>query len=352
VVLGLGYLTKQIQLVFPLMLLVFLALQPRGGKGHGWGGWLAAVGVSLLFLVPPLLWNWRHDWITFRHTADEIESVAFQWGRSLRFVGEFLGGQAGLGGGVNWGLMMLAGGLGLARWRVMSGRERYLLLFFVPGWAAYAGLAMHQRVEQNWPLVFYPAAAVLVAGWAWGSDAGRRWRRWVGVGVGVGGVLAGMLMAVPFVAPAMPWAGERKDPTARVRGWRELAERVEVLRAGLSRPERTFLLAPGDRYVASALAFYLADRPRTYCWEEPGRPVSQYGIWGRPDGEKRGWDALIIERDGDSPRVRELKDRFETWESKGVLEVRLGPGLAAVRRYRVFLGGGFLGGGDGIGGGG
>lgn len=341
--LGLGYLTKQIQLVFPVLWLVFAAVGRPPGEARRWSGILSVVGVSLLFLAPPLLWNWQHDWITFRHTADELETSPFRWQRSLKFVGEFIGGQAGLGGGILWVLMVGAGLGALGRWRRLEARERYLLLFFVPGVVAYGALALNQRVEQNWPLVFYPAAAVLLAGRIWGSAEGVRWRGWLRGGIALGAGMAALLMVVPFVFPVTRWAGKKSDPTARVRGWRTLAGEVSALRAAVPRPARTFLLAPRDRYVASALAFYLPDHPRTYCWEDPLHPESQYGIWGWPK-ERVGWDALVIEEDADAPRIKELAGYFETWETRGEIVIELGPNPDRTRRYAVFFGTGFRGG--------
>ncbi len=335
--LGLGYLTKQIQLVFPLLWLGFAGVARKGGEPNRWGRILAVIGLSMVFLIPPLVWNWQHDWITFRHTADELETAPFQWRRSAKFVGEFLGGQAGLGGGILWILMISAVLKSLAGWRNLGDRERYLVVFSVPGLVAFGALSFHQRVEQNWPLVFYPAVAILLAGWVWGGAGGERWRGWFRGGVALGVVLGILLMLVPFVFPGSRWAGLKADPTARVRGWRDLAEQAATVREAAPRPDQTFFLAPRDRYTASALAFYLPDHPRTYCWEDPGRPESQYGIWGRPL-ERAGWDAIVLEEDPGSPRVKEIAALFGSWEPRGEIVVRLGAETARDRRYAVFLG--------------
>jgi len=342
VVLGLGYLTKQIQLVFPVLWMVFVITARSGREGRRLRSLAWVVFFSMLFLLPPLIWNGQHDWITFRHTADELETSPFRWQRSLKFVGEFLGGQAGLGGGILWILMVGVGVGVLRRWKWVGEPERFLVLFFLPGFALYAGLSVHQRVEQNWPLVFYPAAAILLAGRVVEPGASLELRAWFRRGIGLGATLAVFLMAVPFVLPASPWAGRKGDPTARVRGWRDLATEVDGIRKTLPRPAQTFLLAPRDRYVASALAFYLPDHPRTYCWEEPGRPESQYGIWGRPTREA-GRDALVIEEDPGAPRIEELAKYFGRWEKRGEIRVRLGPEAVRNRHYTVFLGTDFRG---------
>jgi hypothetical protein len=158
---------------------------------------LLVLGVSLLFLLPPLLWNWRHDWITFRHTADELSDNPFRWARSLKLLAEFIGGQAGLGGGVTWALMVVAVLGVVVHWRSADERSRFLACFCFPGWLAFTALAVHQRVEQNWPLVFYSGAVVLAAarfgGEAGNGEIGGRSAvhvssRWIPWALGLGGI--------------------------------------------------------------------------------------------------------------------------------------------------------------------
>ncbi len=337
--LGLGCLTKQIQLVFPLMLAAFLVWGRRRPLPAGsWAHWGWVVAGVLLFLTPPLVWNWQHGWITFRHTAEELSDTPFSALRSLRLVGEFFGGQAGLGGGLTWILMISSMLAAAVRWRDSDERSRFLVLFCLPGLLAFTALSVHQRVEQNWPMAFYSSAVVLAAARWTGAPRERRrgvaWSRWA---VGVGGALAVALLVVPFVVPLSSWSGARSDPTARIRGWRTLADRVEPFRGKVPRPARTFLLAPDDRYVASALAFYLPDRPRTYCWENPVHLESQYGIWGRP-AERLGWDALVITPNPDSIETVDASRAFEGWEELGEVRVELGRWPDRDRRYHVFLG--------------
>lgn len=158
---GLGALSKQIHLLFGPLLIASLAATPAARRPGVWPRLLLGLGLSLAFLLPPLLWNWRHDWITFRHTASEIDHPAFGWARSLKFLGEFVGGQAGLGGGLTWVLMIgVALGVGW-RWRRQPLAHRFLWMFFAPGVLAFTGFALTQRVEQNWPLIFYVSGIVL-----------------------------------------------------------------------------------------------------------------------------------------------------------------------------------------------
>lgn len=344
-VLGGGYLTKQMHLAFPVLLLAFLALarsHPPTRTRMPWKPAILLILASLLLLSPPLLWNWQHDWITLRHTAEELEHRPLDLARRLRFLGEFLGGQAALGGGLTWGLMVAALVTSLRQWPHLEDRYRFLLIFSAPGLAVFLGLATTHRLEQNWPLVFYPALTVLVA-------SGRPWRRprpslpgpgWLPLAASLGGTLAVALMTVPFVLPSSAIAGSRTDATARLRGWQTLATEVAAFRQGVPRPDHTFLLTFRDRSVASTLAFYLPDHPRTYAWEDPQHPRSQYGIWGLPT-DKAGGDALVIQRVPLAVGFETLAECFDRWTPLGEFTIRLGPHPDRDRRYAVFLGEGF-----------
>lgn len=335
---GLGALSKQIHLLFGPLLIASLAATPAVRRPGVWPRVLLGLGLSLAFLLPPLLWNWRHDWITFRHTASEIDHPALGWSRSLKFLGEFAGGQAGLGGGLTWVLMVGAAVAVAWGWRRQPLGHRFLWVFFVPGIFAFTCFALTQRVEQNWPLIFYVAGLVMTAGELTRRARGQRWARRVLVGaVTMGAILGVALMGVPFVVPRLAMAGTRSDPTARLRGWDALAREVEVYRQQLPRRDRTFLLSADDRSIASSLAYYLPDRPRTYVWEDPQHPESQYGIWGRPL-ERVGEDALVIDRSPPGRQVQELAGAFATWKELGEIEIALGGAGTKPRRYRVFWG--------------
>lgn len=336
--LGLGALSKQIHLLFGLLLLAYLAAVPAVRWRGVFPRLLLGLGLSLIFLAPPVLWNWRHDWITFRHTAAEIDHPAFGWGRSIKFLGEFLGGQAGLGGGLTWVLMVGTAVSVLARWRQVPERTKFLWCFFAPGVAAFTGFSLTQRVEQNWPLIFYVSGIVLTAGELTRLGRARRWPNLsLGIAAGLGAVLGVALMLVPFVVPKTAMAGTRSDPTARLRGWDELAKAVEGFRQQLPRKAETFLLASEDRYVASALAYYLPDRPRTYVWEDPRHPESQYGIWGRPLG-RVGEDGLVVAGMKGEAQIEDIARQFSEWRELGQVVVHLGGENSRDRRYRIFLG--------------
>lgn len=69
---GFGTLTKQMMLVFPVLMILFAALVPaHKGLLKRPAFWLSIAG-SLLFLTPPLWWNYQHNGVTFSHMTEHF----------------------------------------------------------------------------------------------------------------------------------------------------------------------------------------------------------------------------------------------------------------------------------------
>ncbi|MFN0066578.1 MAG: ArnT family glycosyltransferase [Limisphaerales bacterium] len=338
VAVGLGALTKQMMLVFIPLTALFLATDRELRRRLGQPGfWLMAAG-ALLFLLPPLLWNWRHDWITFRHTAAEIEAPARTLGEVAGHMGSFIGAQAGLATPILWLLLVWVLVAAAKAWRRLPRTARLLWCFSGPGLGAFFVLSMFQEVNPNWPLVFYAAGFTLLAAWGTGAvelqRPGATARRWFPAGVALGGVLLVIAHTLPFILPRTPWAGTKKDPTRELRGWRPLAEAAGRALAASPRPERTVVIVVASRQTAAQLGFYLPGRPRVYRWENPAHIHTQYGMWGGPT-DRAGWDALVVSDRPDGEWSTTLREAFSTWEAAGQTEVSLGP--AGGRRRAWFF---------------
>jgi hypothetical protein len=343
--LGAGYLSKPIQLLFPVLLLLFLALSRPDRHWLRQPRLYAVLGGSLLFLLPVVLWNHQHDWITFAHTAQHIEPPDLRWSKLLARPLEFVGSQLGLCSPVVWVLMAVCLGAVALRWPRSDRRERFLFCFSGPMLALVCGMSFWQRVHPNWPLAFYLSALVLVGGWAsTGMDLGdrlSRWRSWFRPGLGVAAGLTFLAYAATFAIGSTFLAGGRSDPTERLRGWRELGREVGAVRRALPEGERTLVVVAARRQVASQLAYYLPDRPRVYRVENPARVNSQYGIWGGPGPENRGRNAVLITEGKDASELpAELDGVFDRIEPLGPVRVPIGAG-DRVRTLHLWHGIGF-----------
>ena len=204
--LGLGNLTKQMTLIFPLLGAIVLLIDP--GKRHFlrlptfWLGWLC----TLLFLAPTLWWNQQHDWITVSHTASHLRSSSPDIGKRLSFFFEFLLAEAFIIGPVLFFASILYFLRNCSEMWKHSGK-RFLLLFSFPAIALFLILSLNQRVNPNWPAVFYLPFFLLTTSHFLGDEKPFRhiaWRRFKIGNLVSCGFLNLTLYSMPFL-PSLTW---------------------------------------------------------------------------------------------------------------------------------------------------
>ncbi|MDF1859233.1 MAG: glycosyltransferase family 39 protein [Verrucomicrobiales bacterium] len=300
--LGIGHLTKQMMMVFPILTVLFLALH-RDTRSHlrRPALWLFLFG-SYLSLLPPLIWNAQNGWITFQHTSHHFETVSDGGNVIVERAGDFvsfLGTQLGvLGPGTAIVLFPICL-VSLWSIREASKPARFLLIFGALPLAGMLLLALRQGLQPNWPAVFYVSCFSLTAAWYTGkirpSFPPQKLRGHLKLSVAISAALVAFFYLGPLVFQAIGKEGHEADPNRRVLGHDELASQFEIIRAGQTDAQDLFLVAFGHRDVASHLAFGLPDQPKLYRWEASGKIVSQYEMWNNPleDGLK-GKDALLL----------------------------------------------------------
>lgn len=294
---GLGLLSKQMMIVFPLLALIFIAgdRELRRQLARPWP-WLG-LAATLSFLAPVILWNSRHDWITFSHTAHHFTGRSWH---PLQMAGRllaFAGGQMGLTSPLHWIPLVALLVACLAAFGRLGRAERFLFLFSGPAILVMLLMTLRQRMNGNWPAVFYLSGMILLTAWAGGrfhpGMISPRLRRWFRPGIAVGAALVLIAYLLPFVIPHTGLAGGELDPTRRLRGWSELGDAVGELRAAMPDPEQTFILTLGHRYTTSQLAFYTPGHPPVYRWADRRNLESQYELW--PGHQQHpGWSALVV----------------------------------------------------------
>ncbi|MCE9520032.1 MAG: glycosyltransferase family 39 protein [Verrucomicrobia bacterium] len=347
IILGLGHLSKQMMLVFPLLMILHCALNPTVRTLLRRPAFWICLSVSLLFLAPVVWWNAQHDWVTLKHTSHHFatKKTAGLFDH-LGTFGEFLGVQALAFTPITWVLMISAVFGGIWKWRALDVKERYLVIFSGPGLMIFALLSFRQNVNPNWPAVFYLGASVLAAAWldrvALHVHPWTRMRGWLRPALLLSIILSAMMYLLPF---AIGWAGlagnDKFDPLLRLRGWKEVGIQAGGFLEKVPQPKNTFVLVLAHRDHASQLAFNMPQQPRVYRYVYRDVLESQYEIWPGPeDFTGSHSDALLfipVDRRGPAePEIPvSLTRQFDSIDALG--EIRGPIGDHAERIYKVHL---------------
>mgnify|MGYP001336705483 CR=1 FL=1 len=325
-----GHLCKQMMMVFPVLAVLFLACsEDTRGRLRQPGLWAVLFG-SYLSLLPPLVWNARHDWITFQHTGHHFQSNGQGGNPILERLEDFLsflGTQLGV---LSPGTAFVVFSLSLAGLPLLGKAprpHRFLLTFGALPLAAMLLLGLRQEMQPNWAAVFYLSGILLAAAWYTGALHATfpppSWRRLFPVTLAVGLLLVSYFYLASPVLAALGRAGHTADPNRRLLGYDQLAAAVEKIREAQPDARDWIVIALGHRDLASQLAFALPDQPRVYRWEPSGRIVSQYEVWNHPIEEGlTGGDALVLAPGESLPAP--FAKAFDHTERLGVFAISLG----------------------------
>lgn len=263
---ALGALFKWPVYFFWLVILVSMIFFPILRSASFLTGFL----VSLAGLIPPLLWNMQHNWVTFRHVEatmvgqhiGEAGTTALMKGNAL----EFLGAQAALLSPILFILLV-------ACWIAVLPKMKSEKIPTLVKWGAlssalliggYIFAAFFQKMQGNWCDFAYPLA---IPALVWISTT------WTCRGVWFSAfcTLALLILPLPF------------HPFKYNLGWKKIAPLLE--QAGYD-PSRHFLFAESYQ-MASILSFYGPAQKRAYFFNLEGARHNQFDLWpGMPEEQK------------------------------------------------------------------
>lgn len=333
-VIGIGTLSKQMMLAFPALMLVFAAVSREDRALLRNPRMWAAIVLGMAFIIPVLLWNREHGWITLEHTKHHFDGETHSFGKWIGRTLENVGLQALIYTPVTFAALVAAMIAAIKQRAKITRPVLFLLLASAPALACFAVLALRQRINPNWPAAFFVPAFVLAAAWMRGllpTAANPGWQKW---SLRVGGAL----VLIVHLALVIVFSTDLKsiNKLASIRGWRETGVEAQKFIDQAPRKDQTFVMTLGHRYNAAQMAFYIPSHPRMYRWENSGTVQSQYEIWPGPE-EHFGDDAIIFDPNpGDSLlRIPVFTEGFEKMERIGDIQVPLGQGK---RVFSVYLG--------------
>lgn len=228
---GLALLSKYTAIFFAPAILAFMLVPTWRWR------WLrspypwTAVVIALAVFSPVLIWNWQHDWASFKF---QFIRAGADHGISARTVGDFLGLQFALVGPILFPVA-LAGTMILA-WRGYRRRDPAFILIstcaLVP-FSYFLWKSLSLRIGDTWPMLIWPfafaAAAINLAeiekegrpSWIY-----RTAEPWAKAAIALGIVLN---VAVFYYYAVSSFAfAATKDPIAKEAGYGEIARRAKA----------------------------------------------------------------------------------------------------------------------------
>ena len=305
---------------------------------------ILATGAGLLTkqtaigLLPVILWNNDHAWVTLEHTSQHFGSQPVSALRHVTRCLEFVASQFGILSPLICWMMLVVVATVMVMLPRLERRERFLLCFGGIPLIAVIALSLFQQVQPNWAVALHLPGLLLLAAWGGGAlslslrlDA---WRSWLPTFVGISAVMSVGVAIAPFVIPGSSVAGTAFDPTFRLRGWRDLGQQVATIMQSLPHDQEMLIIAATARGPVSELAYYLPGKPRVYRWNVGQVIDSQHDLWSGPS-DAHLLDAVII-TDGIAKVPKRLAQSFASVTEIGPVHVSLGRQKS--RRYRLWRG--------------
>ena len=361
---GLGFLCKYTNAFELVSIILVLALVPRHRREFKRPGFYLLLMSFAVCLVPPVLWNYQHAWVTAAHLQSRgglDQPLAIRPMEVLGFLGShFLTFTPLLFLALAWAV--------IANWRRARQQFKILFLFWfgLPVFAFYLLLSFNDQAAPNWDVLAFLSLAVLAAAyWTERLPGNRRIAQFLGAAIWLG-VFGSVFVSDTDLLRSLniPFPHHR-DPADRVRGWKSASRAVEKIRSDYEAKnnEQLFVIAD-QRDRASEMSFYFKqrrvegpDHPPVYIVESQDIQ-NQFSFWPRydqfvevppntprPDGEVyteeegvnlfTGRSALYIQSGKGVLVPHNIRAGFQSVDRIATVEVtRFG---AIVREWQVFL---------------
>lgn len=290
---GLGLLSKYALLFFYPISFFYLWFYHKEKLKQS--GYYLCVVFSLVFLLPFIEWNIRHQWVGVGHLAQlsgVLESShTFSIKSLLSRQLEFIGGQLAFNLPI---LFLLLFRRKYSNTRIISqDADRFLLFQLLFIFLVFFGFAFFKRVNINW-LLFAYVPVYIVAARIFISQTFFK-------GIRISFSILVFLFMLFFFQPTlvlldMPLfkvMSGKVDPNKKLQGWSDLAL-VADAKLDFLKVDSPLIFTESYR-VASVLSFYMKGNPDVYTLPVSNRRIHQFDLWGFPKKELYdSGEALLI----------------------------------------------------------
>ncbi len=302
-VVSVGILAKYTMAVWLASFGLFLLADPERRRLIVSSRFAVMVLAAATSAAPILIWNYAHDWVTFRHVAGQAGVTGEQAG-GVRWAGPIIyaGGQAVVLNGY-WLVIGV-----MAAWAARPGRtgdERITFLWWmaVPTVALFFVMSFKTPIQINWPAGAYVSGLVIAVDFLrrrLPTQVGRvrvAWRVTLVFFLALG-ILGSVMIydSRPFArvvsgfvepdSPDQPPVIRKYDPITKMKGFRYLSSQVDLVRRQVREEGQDDPVLAGLRWdVPGVLGIYGEGNPTAYSLGMAVTPPdrhSQYDWW-RPN---------------------------------------------------------------------
>lgn len=310
---GLGFLSKYSMVFFLPVALIYSFFRKREIFKEKW--FYISILIASLFTLPVIIWNFQHDFVTFKHVGHlegaNIKEVPFS--KSLQQMGDYIAGQIAINSIFLFPFVIYAFYRGFRDRK--DNRIFYLWIPAVFVFLVFLYISHKKRVEANWPAFAYLTFYILVYFYI----HTKRWFRSAFILF----TLSLFTVITLFYTPILDKIGAgnllppKKDPTKRLVGWKALGKKVTEIRQSLG-TDKNFIFSH-SYHIASEMAFYVKGHPKTYCINL-GRRMNQFDLWDsiKKFEGKKGYYGIYV---SDKPIDKRVLKGFEKLEKSYVFPV-------------------------------
>lgn len=287
IALGIGLLSKYNAVLLPFSAFLYLLFSNKSRGLLLRKEPYLALGIGLVFAIPVILWNARHDWASFGFQLNHGlgSDASFSMTLFFQILGAQLGYISPLLFVLSFFALFLSGFQGIKH---QDDNHLFLFFFSAPTLILFNLVGSFHKILPHWPALGFITAFISLSIWIEERPRLNRWK--------VPAVLFGLfltliipLQAVSFVVPITRHFNSKVDPTNDLYGWPETAREIARLQKELVSEGPAFIFA-NKFLIADQVGFYMRQSRGIYCFNED---KTQFDYWDDPE-KLIGQNAILI----------------------------------------------------------
>lgn len=262
--------------------------------------------ISLIGLIPSILWNFNHDWVTFRHVFSTLfvpqAATAVHTGIFNGNFWEFLSAQMALVSPILFILLLISFWMFCKELRQMPPALSFCgaLCFSMLG--IFLIISIFKKMQGNWCVFAYPTGIVFLCWFC--CERVEKAYPWLKGGVLLSIILCFLAFSLPALQKTLPFSTPYKiNPFRHNLGWTVLKQ--DLAESGFD-PEKEFLFS--DKYqMSSILSFYNQAQKRAYFLNLHGARKNQFSFWPGMKEEQLGKTGYFVVSEN-APHLEQLDE--------------------------------------------